>query len=259
MSESFPYFPYYVFDYESSQKVRAMSLEAEGAYHTLLRSQWINGRVPASDAGLRGCLIKPISDAALEQVKVCFPVDRSDASVRFNPKLEAIRLRVRSAASSHRENGRKGGVISGFTRRSRASSDTLSEAQAGLKHRASGSKASTPLVDAGIPANTEDLPTGKTRATWLTPFGTAWAAAYGGEPPYAKLAKYLRPLVLKHPTDEVLGAWITYLGQTGAEYATPARFAETFGRWNGSHAAPTHDRRNDATLLDFAQEEPRGV
>jgi hypothetical protein len=122
MGDRMPWFPLYVHHYESSQKVRAMTLEAEGAYNTLLRSQWVNRNVPASDEGLRGCIVKPCSQEALDQVKPCFPVDRSDASVRFNVRLEEIRAEQEAKHEAKAVSGRKGGIISGLRRRRVASS-----------------------------------------------------------------------------------------------------------------------------------------
>jgi hypothetical protein len=68
----------------------------------------------------------------------------------------------------------------------------------------------------------------------LSPFGRAWIERYGGKPGYGKLAKALKPLVETHTTDTVLVAWTRYLGETDAQYASPHRFAETFGRWSGN-------------------------
>lgn len=117
MDEQLPYFPLYAYQFETSQTVKAMSAEAEGLYIALLRSQWINGSVPASDEGLRA-ILKPHAAESLEQVKQCFPVDRSDASRRFNPKLERIRDEVMRKRDRLARAGHQGGVASGLSRRS---------------------------------------------------------------------------------------------------------------------------------------------
>jgi len=81
------------------------------------------------------------------------------------------------------------------------------------------------------------------RTTWLTPFGEAWETQYGGQPAYGQLGKALKPLVDTHGDAIVLRHWRHYLAQTEAEYASPSRFAQTFGRWDpaAEPAAMGHD------------------
>jgi hypothetical protein len=69
------------------------------------------------------------------------------------------------------------------------------------------------------------------RTTWLTPFGEGWATAYEGTPPWGQLGRYLKPLVEKHGPALVLERWVRYLTNTEARFASPARFASTFGAW----------------------------
>ena len=76
-------------------------------------------------------------------------------------------------------------------------------------------------TDAALPA----------RRTWLTPYAQAWTEAYGGAPIMGKLAKSLRPLDEAHGPGETLTRWLRYLSETPAEYASAAKFSETFGRW----------------------------
>ena len=155
MAPKLPWFPYYLYDYEASQKVKSMTFEAEGAYHALLRSQWVNGNVPASDEGLRGCLVKPCSQEALEQVKACFLVNRSDPSVRFNARLEEIRAEQEGKHKAAAVSGRKGGVASGLARRRVASSDR----EASLKRASSSaSSSSSSSKEASTPQGTEEQP-----------------------------------------------------------------------------------------------------
>ncbi len=74
-------------------------------------------------------------------------------------------------------------------------------------------------------------PKASKRETWLTPYGEAWSAAYGGEPSYPQLAKTLKPLVAEHGEAMVLTHWQSYLQQTPARYASPAKFGQTFASW----------------------------
>jgi len=77
------------------------------------------------------------------------------------------------------------------------------------------------------------------KTTWLTPFGDTWIAAYGGKPSYGQIAKAFKPLVDEHGTEKVLAHWAYYLDQTDAQFASPARFASTFGRWTRDFEEPS--------------------
>ena len=83
----------------------------------------------------------------------------------------------------------------------------------------------------------ESLRSSGSRNTWLTPFGTAWSARYGGEMPWGRAGSALSPLCEKHGAERVLRAWIAYLSATEGEFASPQRFASTFGRWDGTAPA----------------------
>jgi hypothetical protein len=69
------------------------------------------------------------------------------------------------------------------------------------------------------------------RATWLTPYWDAWVSAYGGKPPAGQLAKHMKPLHDEHGLEQTLAHWRNYLASTEARFASPARFAQTFGSW----------------------------
>lgn len=83
-------------------------------------------------------------------------------------------------------------------------------------------------------------PVGSPRETWLTPYFAAWVAMYGGKPAAGPLVKALKPLHDEHGSEKTLAHWRTYLGKTEARFASPAKFAQTFGTWtngNGSRDA----------------------
>lgn len=65
-----------------------------------------------------------------------------------------------------------------------------------------------------------------------------WIARFGGTAPGGQIGKAMKPLVDRHGWAAVRAAWQSYLGQTEAEYASPTRFASTFGRWSGGEAPP---------------------
>jgi hypothetical protein len=65
----------------------------------------------------------------------------------------------------------------------------------------------------------------------LSPFYDAWVEQYGGKPSAGQLAKAMKPLLEEHDEAETLARWRYYLKQTEASYASPQRFASTFGQW----------------------------
>ena len=96
---------------------------------------------------------------------------------------------------------------------------------------------------------------GNGRETPLTPFGDVWKAKYGGDPAYGRLGKALKPLLAAHAPDVVLRHWTHYLDQTEAEFASPERFAQTFGRWSPDHV-PELTAAERALERDLWPEEP---
>lgn len=76
-----------------------------------------------------------------------------------------------------------------------------------------------------------ETPDARARTTWLTPYFDAWVAAYGGKPSGGKLSKFLKPLHDAHGPETTLSYWRNYLVSTEAPYASPAKFAATFGSW----------------------------
>lgn len=72
---------------------------------------------------------------------------------------------------------------------------------------------------------------GQQPQTWLTPFGDDWRERYGGELSYKQAAAALAPLVKQHTADRVRERWRNYLASTGPGFASPQKFAQTFGSW----------------------------
>lgn len=72
------------------------------------------------------------------------------------------------------------------------------------------------------------------KETWLTPFSDLWTS---GTPPYAQLARYLKPLIEDHGDQLILGHWNAYLKATEPRFWSPARFASTWVSWNGTTPA----------------------
>lgn len=71
------------------------------------------------------------------------------------------------------------------------------------------------------------------KPTWLSPYLAAWHTAYGGKLSPGKAARFLAPIHQANPVD-CLAHWGRYLAATDGRYASPARFAETYGEWSGA-------------------------
>ena len=78
-----------------------------------------------------------------------------------------------------------------------------------------------------------------------------WIGRFGGTAPGGRIGKALAPLVKAHGWPAVREAWRSYLAQAEAEFASAQRFAQTFGRWNGT-AAPAKAKAT-ATDRMFAE------
>jgi hypothetical protein len=98
-------------------------------------------------------------------------------------------------------------------------------------------------LDLGLPEVEEER---RGKPTWLSPFARAWCAAFSTPvAPLGEIARSFGPLVREYTGPEVERRWGLYLADAladdGGRYASPARFAKTFGRW----ARPTGRRNAD--------------
>lgn len=231
MADKLPWFPMFASDYEGDERVRLMSLEAEGVYNALLRHQWFNGSIPADDEALRQ-LLKPHRPESLNAAKQCFVLLEADASRMSNQKLARVMVEQQKKHSAKVRAGRKGGINSGVTRRSKASSSARSKASS---KREATEQNRTEQITTENNNNIVAAPRRRSGTpTWLTPFWETWQDRYDGDPPAGPLAKALKPLVDKHGSEVVAAAWARYVAETEAEYASPSRFASTFGNWSGT-------------------------
>jgi hypothetical protein len=83
------------------------------------------------------------------------------------------------------------------------------------------------------------------RASWTAEACDDWNARFGewdeekqqmvGSPPGGRIGKALKPLVSLHGWEIVRPRWRYYLSQSEAKFASPERFAATFGDWSMLH------------------------
>lgn len=102
------WFPYYFERFEGSDRVAAMSLAVEGAYHRAIRHAWRFGSVPSDPKMLaariqKGCTI-PIATQVLEM----FEVRAGVPSRAYHPTVEEIRREQEEKFLGSRNKGLKG-------------------------------------------------------------------------------------------------------------------------------------------------------
>ncbi len=80
--------------------------------------------------------------------------------------------------------------------------------------------------------------------SWLKPYWEAWVSAYGGNPSGGQLARFLKQLHDRHGPDKTLKNWQNYVASTEAPYASPSKFATTFGSWSKPRPNGKRDPRD---------------
>lgn len=132
------------------------------------------------------------------------------------------------------------------------------------KSRASRDMSQHADADADAKKATTGAPLG--RLPWTASLGKDWEDAYGGTVPYGQIGKACKPLVERDGIDAVRKHWGHYLAATPARYASPTRFAETFGSWadaGGAKANGAHVSEDEAARafreagLDLSQTKVR--
>jgi len=116
------------------------------------------------------------------------------------------------------------------------------------RERNSGSAAAAPHAVVPAPA-----------PSWSAEACQDWMARFGGTAPGGRIGGALRPLVERYGWAAVRTAWQTYLAQAEAEYASPQRFAATYGRWNGTAPAVAKDTASDRTMAAARRFVQRGA
>lgn len=78
--------------------------------------------------------------------------------------------------------------------------------------------------------------------SWVAPFCSKWAEAFGGIAPGSRIGKALKPLKAKYDDGAILLAWVRYLEEVDAQFASPEQFASKYGMYaNGSKKSDIDD------------------
>jgi len=92
-------------------------------------------------------------------------------------------------------------------------------------------------AEAEAEAERTNVPAAKPRAksgSWTEQAADDWIDRYGGTAQGGMIGKALKPLVGKYGWEKVRQAWRSYLEGSEAQYASPARFAATYGEWGST-------------------------
>jgi hypothetical protein len=238
-----PAFQFYVKDWLASARVRGMSWAGRGLYIELLALCWDGDGLPLEPEAIRQLAHVEKRDwqRLWPQIASAFPVRKTR---RMNPKLAKIRREFKKMS----DGGKLGNRIRWNGLQS-SPPDSPTRQPPRLARPVGGGESTAVAVASAVAGKSKTLRSAPAapRETWLTPFGTTWQVAYGGDPAYGELAKHLHPLVVQHDHGEVLEHWGRYLEATDAQFVSPARFAQTYGRW-GKPERPTRDHLPDMYL-----------
>lgn len=72
------------------------------------------------------------------------------------------------------------------------------------------------------------------KGAWSREACDDWILRFDGTAPGGPIGRHLKPLVARHGWPAVRLAWRIYLAGAEATYASPARFAATYGEWAGT-------------------------
>jgi uncharacterized protein YdaU (DUF1376 family) len=101
-----PAFQFYPADYASSQRVRLLTLEEEGAYINLLCSCWLHGSIPA-DPAMAARLVGKGCSATLASTVLTMFTPSSQAGRMVHDRLERERLKQSDWREKSASGGRK--------------------------------------------------------------------------------------------------------------------------------------------------------
>lgn len=102
------WFPYYFERFEGSDRVAAMSLAVEGAYHRAIRHAWRFGSVPSDPKMLAARIQKGCTIPIAKQVLEMFEEMPGVPSRAIHPTIEEIRAEQRDKFLSSRKKGLAG-------------------------------------------------------------------------------------------------------------------------------------------------------
>jgi hypothetical protein len=231
----FPAMPFYVRDWLAGRAVRTMTPEQRGAFIQLLCDAWADPIAPCSLSD---------DDAELAVLSGLF-TRWADAGAK-----------VREQFKTPEEMRAIGYDVPNDSRLRNPKQWTVYRAM--IEHRARKAESGR----RGMASRYGPRPP---RDTWITPYAEAWREQYQGEMSIGPATRPLSKLRKDFGEEETLKRWRHYLAATEALYASPARFAATFGTWEKAGAKSFDMERarerwtfyGNMQLTNWATVEPR--
>lgn len=254
-----PWRKVYPRDRKTDPRRWTLTLEQRGALEELLDAAWLNdGALPADDD-----VLATLSTAGARWPEIGPPIMttffRREGASYVSAELAAEVAEARAYVSEQKRKS----ALAADARKRRAEA-APADASAGpppsaVSRQPSDTRDQTtengfPASDgAGDPMSLQ-IAAKRTaiakQSTWTKEACDEWKARYGGTAPGGRIGKAIKPLVAAHGWGQVSPAWQKYLENTEAKYASPQRFADTYGSWSGAKpdpiAAPGRGARTDA-------------
>lgn len=278
-----PWYPFYVYDWQSDEAVRLMTYEERGIYHELLNIQWIEGSIPASE-DLLARLLSLSGDTfsfAWDRIRDKFARHWDKPTRLVNMKLHGLREDAMAKVDQAREWGRAGAEKRWGHQREGSSQPVASPiAPPKGDHKPADSypepqpdpEPQPPTSPDSAPARAEPKKRGPD--SWLTPFDDEWARTHGGTPFLKKgaktggeMGKWLkivkreileqdRLIIDKDQLNEMFKRWRSFLAETG-QFATMAKFAKEHGLHKKGKFVGGHDVRRARPREPAGRDKPK--
>lgn len=209
-----PWFPLYVADFLGDETVKLASNGALGVYIKLLCHQWRHRSVPADTVKLAMIVGEtlPDFDKLWPDLSQKFVILRRHPDRLVNPRLEVERRQA----------------------------DKLLLAQRRAARSTNRSPSRLAPRSPGVQSQSQTQTQTQESKDWVRGLGREWRDTYGGEPAYGQIGRACKKLVAEHGLDQVAVRWRNYLRATEARYASPSRFAQTYGSWGNEKQVPQH-------------------
>lgn len=257
-----PAFSFYPKDILSDEAAAAMTDEELGVYIRLLCHAWLEGSIPADLDRLARMTRRrrPVFEKFWKAIAPCWRAASDDPSRLVQGRLEierAKQIAYGAVQSARARSGAKKRARPSVSRKRASPGSAV--VQPGTSPEAAQSSLPSPFPSPTPLRTTEERTSAQPRGdgsrpvSWAREACDAWIERFGGTAPGGQIGKALKPLVDRHGWEIVRQAWCSYLRQVEADYASPSRFASTYGRWSGSappgqHARPTATEKTVAHL-----------
>jgi len=245
--------------WRKSSAYRDLTPEQKGMYRDLLDEVWLRegGVIPDDDRVLglivgdpeRWKVLRETILSRFRRVKGGWTNDTAQEVMgqakrrRDNQKAYRDRLHSNNKSDNGADNDGDHATDNTADNNPDSPSPSPSNVRTTVPSLRSGDVSTPPVVSVQAPFQAADNPLVAVEkappvVAWSRDACDDWISRFGGTAPGGQIGKAMKPLVDRHGWLAVRAAWQSYLGQTEAEYASPTRFASTFGRWSGTTVEP---------------------